>query len=111
MTNFYSDGNKFGPTHTDKLIPKQATSEEIPTSSLRMRFFAEEMKKQVTSIDMDIDVHFDREIGTMVVDIRDPDTDEIVKTIPSQHIIEFKKKMNSMNFEETKKGLLIDDSV
>lgn len=99
------DFNKSQLKQNDKF---SGLSEEIKVRPIEVQHSIYDSAEKVFPPGVTADVSFDKEINQMVVSIRSNEDGEVIKTIPSEEIIAFMKKMAEMAEERSSKGSLID---
>jgi uncharacterized FlaG/YvyC family protein len=56
-------------------------------------------------------VNFDKELNIMVVNIVEKESGEVIKTIPTEEMLQLMKKMNQMYEDNKTSGMLVDFKV
>lgn len=56
-------------------------------------------------------INFDKELNIMVVNILEKESGEVIKTIPTEEMLQLMKKMNQMYEDNKTSGMLVDFKV
>lgn len=83
-------------------------SEEVKTKPIEAQHFSKNTNDKILPAGITANVSFDKEINQMVVNINSSETGELIKTIPSEEVIAFMKKMAEFAKENSRAGGLVD---
>jgi len=88
--------------------PKQSTavSEEIATQPIEKTMKLDTNKITEVSDQLSSSVIFDEDLKLMVLEIKDNESGELIKTIPTTEMLEFMRRMSDSNRNNT--GNIID---
>lgn len=92
--------------------PTQAVQEPAPQSAQELSDATRDISEYIQSVSRSLNISVDGDLGTTVIQVRDAETEELVRQIPAEEILQIARFLSDQqsNSEQADslRGLLID---
>lgn len=101
---------------TGKNSPAASASSPPPTSAETVKAAAEQVSSHLALVATSLSISIDDGLGSMVIQVKDKATDEVIRQIPPEQILNLARFLREnagvegFEFADTMKGLIVDST-
>lgn len=98
--------------HESKVVnTKNSISAAIPVRQVEPKLEEFNEKIPVLPANFSSEINFDKDLGLIVVNIMDKESGEVIRSIPTDEMLQFMRRMNEMFQDDKSAGMLVDFKV